>query len=149
MAFPELFDEYQICISPPWKNKEVIYLVLSLVYGTFLPFSTAHPPTSNPFRVKDALALLIIIYSAKRYGDLTRVGGVPSLLDKIRQDATVYFLVVSTGHLVFLFFQIFAPVSDHHVDLCFAAHDKRAHRIGLNVFLESKSPSKLSQKRQI
>ena len=120
-----LFNGYQTCFFQLWKNAEVIYLVLSLVYGTFFPLSTVHPQTSNPFRVKDALALLIIVHSAKRHGrGLTRVGGAPSLLDKIRQDATMYFLVLSTGHLLFLFFQIFAPVSDHRVDLRSAIHDK-------------------------
>ena len=126
VVFPDLlFDEYRICIFPLWKNSEMIYLVLSLVYGTFFLLSTVHSPTFNPFCVKDALALLIIVYSAKRHdGSLTRIGGVPSLLDKIRQDATTYFLVLSTGHIIFLFFQVFAPVSDHRVDLHSAAHDK-------------------------
>ena len=93
--------------------------------------STIHPQASNLFRVKDALALLIIVYSAKRQdGGLTRVGGVPNLFDKIRQDATMYFLVLSTGNLLFLFFQIFAPVSDQRVGLRSAAHDKS--HIGLD-----------------
>jgi hypothetical protein len=126
MVAPNLpFDEYRICAFQLWKNKEVIHVVLSLVYGTFFLLFHRPSPTSNPFLVKDALALLIIVYSAKRHnGGLARVGGVPSLLDKIRQDATIYFLVLSTGHLLFLFFEIFAPVSDHPVDLRSAAHDK-------------------------
>ena len=126
MVFPDLIhDEYHVCFYPIWKNKEVIYLVLSLVYGMLFMLSTTHPPTSHSFCVKDALALLVIVYSAKRHGGgLNPVGGAPSLLVKIRQDATVYFLVVSTGHLVFLCFQIFAPVSDHRVDLRSAAHNE-------------------------
>ena len=89
-----------------------------------LPTFTVYPPTSDPFSIKDILALLFIVYTAKRYRGLTRGGGVPSLLGKILQDATMYFLVLSTGHLLFLFFEIFSPVSDHHVDLRSAAHDK-------------------------
>ena len=58
------------------------------------------------------MALLFIVYTAKRYRVLTRGGGIPSLLDKIRQDATTYFLVLSTGNTLFLFFEVFAPVSD-------------------------------------
>ena len=129
MVIPDLpFDEYWICTFQLRKNTEIIYVVLSLVYGTHFPSTTAHPTVTNPALVKDALALLIILYSAKRHsGGLSRIGGVPSLLDKIRQDATIYFLILSTGHLLLLFFQIFAPVSDHPVDSSPAAHDK-VHR---------------------
>ena len=39
-----LFDEYWICVVPLWKNNEIIYLVLSLVYGAvFLPFINPSP----------------------------------------------------------------------------------------------------------
>ena len=100
------------------------YTVLSLAYGAFLQLPTTHAPAVNSFLFKDTMALLIIVYSAKRHRDLTCDGGVPNLLNKIRQDATAYFLVLSTGHLIFLFFQIFAPVSDHCVGLRSAAHDK-------------------------
>ena len=75
--------------------------------------------------VKDALALFIIVYSAKRHcGGITSVGGVPSLLDKVRQGATVYFLILSTGHILFLLFQIFAPVSDRAADPRSVTHDE-------------------------
>ena len=125
MVFPDLlYDEYRICTFPLWGKKEVVYLVLSLVYGTFFLLSTIRLQKSNPSCVEDALALLIIIYSAKRYGDLTSDGGVPKLLSKVRQDATMYFLVLSAGHIIFLLFEVFAPVSDHRVDLRSAAHGK-------------------------
>ena len=72
-----------------------------------LPPSAVRPPTSDSFCAKDILALVIIIYSAKlRAGGLTRVGGMPNL-DKIRQDATTYFLILSTGHLLFFFLRNF------------------------------------------
>jgi hypothetical protein len=116
MEVPDLpFDEYRVCSFQLWKHKEVTYVVLSLVYGTLFLLSPVYPPTSNPFCIKDALALLIIVYSAKRRNGgrgLARVGGVPSLLDKILQDATTYFLVLSTGHFFLLFFELFAPVSE-------------------------------------
>ena len=131
MVLPDLpLNEYQICASQPLKHSQTIYAVLSLAYGTFFLFSTVHLPSSNAFCVKDVLALLIIVYSAKRHGGgHARVGGVPSLLDKIRQDATTYFLVLATGHILFLLFEIFAPVSGP-VNLRFTAHD-RLH-IGFN-----------------
>ena len=118
-------DEYRICTFQLWKNKEVIFVVLSLVHGTFFLLSTPHPSTSNTLWIEDALAMSIIVYSAKRRdGGLAPVGGAPSLLNTIRRNATTYFLFLSTGHLLFLFFQIFAPVSGHCVDFRSAAHDK-------------------------
>ena len=95
----------------------------SCMVRSFL-LSAAHTPVSNPFLVEDASALLIIVYSAKRhYGGLTRVGGVPSLLDKILQDATRYFLVLFTGHLLLVLCEFFAPVSDP-VNLRSAPYDE-------------------------
>ena len=91
--------------------------VLSVVHRSY--------PGIDPFSVEDSLALLIIVYSAKRrQGGLARVGGMPSLLEKILKDATTYFLVLSTGHLLLVLFQVLAPVSNHPVDLCSIAHDK-------------------------
>ena len=103
----------------------MIYFTLSLVYGTFFPSPSVYTLASDPFTIVDTLALLIIIYSAKRHaGGPARVGGVPSLLDKILQDATTYFLVLSTGHLLSLCFEVFSPVSNRPVDSCPAAYDK-------------------------
>ena len=126
VASPDLpFEEYRACAFQFWETSEVIYIALSLAYGALVPSSTAHTPTSDPFLAKDVLALLIIVYSAKHRDEgCTLVDGMPSLLDKILQDATTYFLVLSTGHLLLLFFELFAPVSDHPVDLCSAAHNK-------------------------
>ena len=122
-GFP--LDGYQTCNFQPWKVGQVIYFMLSLVYGTFFPLCTDRTLASDPFSVEDSLALLIIVYSAKRHeGGLARVGGMPSLLEKIRQDATMYFLVLSTGHLLLVLFEVFAPVSSYPVDLGSITHDK-------------------------
>ena len=125
MVYPNLpLDEYRACTSQSWETGELIYIALSLAYGTLSPSSTAHTPTPNFFLVKDSLALLTIVYSAKHHdGGRTRVDSVPRLLDKILQDATIYFLVLSTGQLLLLFFEIFAPVSDP-VNFRSAAHNK-------------------------
>ena len=152
VVWPDLpLPEYQVCSSQLHKNIEMPFLVLSLVYGTFFLVSTAYFPASKPFFAKDALALLIIVYyPMHRDGGLSRGGGggVPSLLQKIRQDATTYFLILSTGHIIFLFFEGFAPVSDHPVDSPSTAHDK-THRLQLSEFLRSKSPSQILQQRLI
>ena len=114
MVIPDLpLDEYRLCTFQLWKRKEMIFVVLSLVYGTRFLVSAVHPSAFNRCCAADALALVIIVYSAKRHtGGITCVGGVPSLLDKIRRDATTYFLVLATGHLLFLCFEVFTPVSD-------------------------------------
>ena len=123
MVFPNLpFDEYRACASQLWETGELIYVALSLAYGTLSPSSTAHTPASDFVLVQDALALLIVIYSAKR-GCRIRVDSVPRLLDKILQDATTYFLVLSTGNLLLLFFELFGPVSEA-VDFHSTTHDK-------------------------
>jgi hypothetical protein len=53
-----------------------------------------------------------------------RAHGVRSLLDTIVADATVYFLLIFTGHFIALLFEFFAPVSDHSADLCSFTRDK-------------------------
>ena len=43
VEFPDLpLDGYQTCSFQPWKTGEVIYFVLSLVYGTFSPSSATN-----------------------------------------------------------------------------------------------------------
>ena len=78
--------------------------------------SGVHVATANPFFVTDTAAFLIIVYSAKHRG-LMRAHGVPSLLDRIVEDATVYFLIMFTGQLLVLFFEFLAPVSDSLINL--------------------------------
>jgi len=53
-----------------------------------------------------------------------RAHGVRSLLDTIVEDATVYFLIIFTGHLLVILFEFSVPVSDHLADLCSSTHDK-------------------------
>jgi len=86
---PDLpLDVFELCISNRWRPGEITNTVLSLVY--------------------DAVAFSIIVYSMKWRG-VTRAHGVPSLLDKIVRDATVYFVVIFTSHLLLLLFEFFAP----------------------------------------
>lgn len=66
---------------------------------------------TNPSPVEDTSAFLIIVYSAKHRSRM-RANGVPNILDRIVEDATVHFLVIFTAHLLLILFQIFAPVSN-------------------------------------
>jgi hypothetical protein len=98
--------------------------VLSLVYGVSCssPLGISIAATDHLF-VEDALAFSIIVYSMKWRG-LTRAQGVPSLLDKIVRDATVYFVVIFTSHLLLVFFEFFAPVSDFPTCLSSSTSDE-------------------------
>ena len=51
-----------------------------------------------------------------------RAHGVRSLLDTIVEDATVYFLLIFAGHLLVIFLEFLAPVSDRPDDLCSSTH---------------------------
>jgi len=90
VELPDLpFDEYQFCIFQPWLTGEIVYTTLSVVY--------------------DVLAFLVVVYSARNRGPAHALGA-PSLFGKIVQGATMYFLVIFTGHIM-SFLEFFAPPS--------------------------------------
>ena len=97
---------------------EITFTVLSLVYGALFPSlyhstSAWHRPT--PF-TEDCVAFLVIAFSARKRGHVY-APGVPSLLTNIIEGATVYFFVVFAGQLLFIFFELLAPVSELPTDL--------------------------------
>jgi len=77
---------------------------------------------ANPF-IKDVSAFFIVVYSA-RHRSRMRARGVQSLLDTIVEDATVYFLLIFTGHILVILFEFFAPVSDDMADSRSPANDE-------------------------
>lgn len=54
-----------------------------------------------------------------KWRGLIRARGVPSLLDRIVRDATMYFVVIFTSHLLLVLFELFAPVSSFPTGLIF------------------------------
>ena len=64
----------------------------------------------NHRRSTDLLAFLIIIWVGRKATGF-RGSSIPSILDRIVKDATLYFLVIFTSHLIVEGFLIFAPVS--------------------------------------
>lgn len=58
----------------------------------------------------DLLAFLMVIWEGLRTGGFGRLG-FTMLFDKIVEDATVYFLVMFSSHLLVEFCVLFAPVS--------------------------------------
>ena len=87
-----------------------------------IPSFSIRIATANTFG-KDGSAFLIIVYSARYRGSM-RVHGMRGLIDTIVEDATVYFLLIFTGHILVILFEYAAPVSDHLVDLCSSTHCK-------------------------
>jgi hypothetical protein len=81
-----------------------------------LPSVASRVLTTNLFLDKDTSAFVIIAYYAKGRGNM-RARGVPSLLDRIVEDATLYFLIIFTSQIFVISFEIFAAVSDHPVVL--------------------------------
>ena len=123
MVIPDLpFDQFQFCVFRRWRAGEIAYYALSLLYGMSFPPLGIHIATTNPCFIKDSSAFLVIICSTSKHRGLLRAHGITSLLDKIVQGATVYFLVIFTGHLLVIFFEFLAPVSDRPADLRYFAH---------------------------
>lgn len=58
----------------------------------------------------DSFALLVIMIAVRRRG-LVNAVGVPSFLDKIVQDVTLYFPTIFSFHTILVLFGWFAPVS--------------------------------------
>ena len=85
---------------------EFAFPAISLVYGRkpSLPLVWGR----NPHRLADFLAFLVIIYVAVE----SKVWqfGIPSLFRTLAQDATRYFLVIFTSHLVLELTLIFGTV---------------------------------------
>ena len=115
MVTPDLpFDEFRFCFFQRWQTGEIAYIMLSLVYGTLYFAFRTHNVTTDPIRfVEDGSAFLIVVYSA-RYGyrHLVRAKSTLSLLDRLLEDTTIYFFAIVTWHLLVIFFELFASVSD-------------------------------------
>ena len=60
-------------------------------------------------RIVDLFVFLIILVTA-RGPRTSRFPGIPSILDAILRDATVYFLLIVASQLVLFFFVFLAPV---------------------------------------
>ena len=99
---------YTMCIFVgPWFV-DIAHPVISLVYGTdnFLSFIPETPVLIVP--PSDLLAFLVIVYLVVR-SNVNKVP-IPGLLKTIARDATYYFLIIFTSHLVLVMFLLFANV---------------------------------------
>ena len=89
---------------------EIAFTTIVLGYGTelLLPFID-HLGDTHSDHPQDLLAFSVIVYLVVRF-NATKVP-IPSLLKIIIQDATCYFLVIFTSHLVVVMSLLFASVS--------------------------------------
>ena len=96
--------------------------------------------TTDPFLNEDTSAFIIVVHSARDRGGM-RAKGVPSLLDRIVEDATMYFLIIFISQIFVISFEIFAPVSDHPVVSRSSVNDKRYVGIDPTHCRDVSSPS--------
>lgn len=82
------YDAFRLCFLKHTDIQIIVSLTFSLVF--------------------DFLVFVIIIWVGRRSTGFTR-SHVPSILDRIVRDATMYFLVIFTSHLIVECFLVFAP----------------------------------------
>jgi hypothetical protein len=100
---PIPLDAYHACAFVQPHTLEIAYTNVSLFYGpcvNFLLPSMGSADPTNTLGTLDLLTFGFIIFFARK----SKVPGfkVPTLLDTIAEDATRYFLVIFTSHLVFV-----------------------------------------------
>ena len=106
---------YRLCAHAASPRFETAYMSLSLLFGNW-------PPTPSSISLLaqasflDATALSVVAFVSFRtglsFGTRTLLpGGRPSILRTILEDATVYFLVIFSSHLLSLVMLLVTRVS--------------------------------------
>ena len=117
---------YNICIPQEQRPAELAFNSVSVAFGAPLPsdfqrdftlgalmFFASHVPLY--WGMTDILMFLIILATAKG-PSTSRFPGVPTILDAILRDTTLYFLVMVAVQFLLFFSSLFAPVSDpYHI----------------------------------
>ena len=99
-----------MCIFVGQLSGEIGFIAMSLVYGTELLMSfIGDLEDARSDHSPDLLTFLVIIYFAVQSS--VRNIPIPSILKTIMRDATYYFLVIFTSHIVVIMFLTFAEVS--------------------------------------
>ena len=121
--FPEInLDPFKLCGFGQWKLGELMYYNLAIFFGKSSPvtlqpaalfhpgnYDMSHVPHSPRRGIIDLLAFSIILVTARR-SRRNRYPGVPSILDTVVRDSTLYFILIFLIQLFFLLFIFFAPV---------------------------------------
>jgi len=98
-----------LCTFAGKLSIEIGFIAMTLSYGMeFLLSFINYIEDTHPEHPTDVLAFSVIVYLVVR-SNLRKVP-IPSLLKTVVQDATYYFLVIFTSHLVLVMFLAFASV---------------------------------------
>ena len=115
-------DVYNVCIPRDWRSAVLAFSSVSVAFGTPLPSDFQREFTlgalisfasRTPLRcgIADLFTFLIIFVTA-RGPRTSRFPGIPTILDAILRDATIYFLVMAAIQSLLLFSTLFAPVGN-------------------------------------
>ena len=89
---------------------EIGYTCISLFFGKATHTPTLHTH-SGASPVSDSAAFTVIIGAGLKSGLGANAVGRPSIVKTIVQDATIYFFMIFSSHLVFVLTLVFARVS--------------------------------------
>jgi len=98
---------YMTCTLVGQLSVGIAFIAVSLTYGAE-PLAI-YLENARPNHNADFLAFSVIIYLVVR-SNVTKVP-IPGILKTIARDATYYFLVIFTSHLVIVMFFLFVKVS--------------------------------------
>ncbi|KAF9648039.1 hypothetical protein BDM02DRAFT_3116114 [Thelephora ganbajun] len=133
-SVPEIdLDPFKVCLFKRWPLGDILFNNFMIAFGTLSSSNLQHNLTARalmhliPLRrgIAELLTFVIIFVTAKRRG-MTRYPGVPTLLDTILRDATLYFIFMFVVQGLLEMFLFFAPVGDMRM-----THSRIADRIVL------------------
>lgn len=115
-------DEFRICIYKLFDAGELVYYSWAMFFGTLQPSKLYGYPSSGFLiypasgisvrcGISDVLVFSIILVKTRR-PRMNRYPGIPSILDVILRDATHYFVLISSAHLLSLLFLFVTSVCD-------------------------------------
>lgn len=152
-------EVYKVCLPPKLRAGELTFANISVTFGTPSPSDFRQnvtwevlihfvSRTSLHRGIIDLLAFSIIFATA-RGSPTSRIRGIPSILDAILRDATIYFLLIVASQSV-LFFSCFLPRWVTHitseVGLSCCTHRPCVFRRNFGSYLGCKFSLPLNQK---
>ena len=109
-ASPILPPIYTTCTFVSQLSGEIGFLAMTVTYGTELLLHFINHLRGTRFdRPVDFLAFSVIVYLVVR-SNVNKIP-IPSIFKTIARDATYYFLVIFTSHLILVMFLAFTDVS--------------------------------------
>ena len=114
---PVPLPAYHLCVYARSPPVEILYMTLSLFFGrSSSTYSDTSLSTRPPF--SDTVAFSVVVFVSFGTGlsfaaGESLPGGRPGILQIILEDATVYFLVIFSSHLVTLVVALSTRVSSN------------------------------------